>query len=81
MTNRMNENKKRQKASSIHSSLQSYGDILHQEIQKFPEKSGRTRNSGWNFINYVLTVIHLDILKVFVDQMMKMTDAETNKCL
>lgn len=29
----------------------------------------------------VLTVRHLDIVKVFVDQMMKMTDAETHKCL
>lgn len=67
MTNRMMENKKPQKASSIHSSLQSCREASHQKMTA----------AGGHEEAQVLTDRHLDILKVILDQMMKMTDAET----
>ena len=69
MTSRMMENRKPQKASSIHSSLQSCTDGLHQKAPGSPRGPPR-----------LLTDRHLDILKVILDQMMKMTDAETCFC-
>lgn len=62
------ENKKPQKASSIHSSLQSCRDSVRQKVPAGPRRAYEGRP---------LTDRHLDILKVILDQMMKMTEAET----
>lgn len=70
MTNRMMENKKPQKASLSHSSLQSCRDSFH---HKTHTSQGRTSSPE----GQVLTDRHVDNLNVILDQMMKMTDAET----
>lgn len=68
MTNRMMEKRKAQKASLSHSSLQS---CRHTLVTLVAGGDRRLRDAG-----QVLTDRQEDTLKVILDQMMKMTDAE-----
>lgn len=64
------ENKKPQKASLSHSSLQSCRDSFH-------HKTHTSQRRTLSPEGQVLTDRHVDNLNVILDQMMKMTDAET----
>jgi len=74
MTSRILENRKRQKASSIHSSLQSYSSWQIGVKQIYWTK--KTEEIFITCNKRMLTDWHLVNLKVFVVHTMNMTDAE-----